>query len=147
MKSRPKRPSGQAVTLIKGFEGLKLDSYQDIGGVWTIGYGETGQHIGPGLKITAVEAENWLLRRVERLGERILSLVTEDITQNQLDALVSLVYNIGEGAFAHSTLLKRMNQGLPAEAAQEIMKWDHVKGKQIDGLTRRRLAEYRLFVS
>lgn len=140
------KASSKALGEIKRWEQCKLEAYRDVGGVWTLGYGETGPHIGPGLRITKSEAEGWLARRTDSLSEKLTSLIKVQLKQSQFDALVSLAYNIGVTAFAHSTMLRLLNQGLLDKAAEEFIKWDHVNGKEIPGLRSRRLAERALFV-
>jgi lysozyme len=137
--------SGIARDTIKMFEGCKLKSYKDQAGIWTLGYGETGPHIGPGLTITEAEAENWLNNRLQWTSQEINTLVKVPLSQNQFDALVSLVYNIGVGAFQHSTLLKYINTDHLDKAADEFLKWDHVGGVEDLGLLRRRKEERFLF--
>lgn len=141
------RATGQATSIIKKYEGLSLHSYQCPGGEWTIGYGQTGQHIGPGLTITEYEAEQWLLNHVGRVEKQVSDLIKVKLSQQQFDALVSLVYNIGIGAFAHSTLLKFINNQQFVEAGTEILRWDHVRGTKMPGLTARRAEEFHLFRS
>lgn len=139
-------PSKTSIDTIKNWEKLRLEAYLDQAGIWTIGYGETGPHIGPGLKVTPQEAEGWLASRTDALSVSITKLVAVPLKQHQFDALVSLAYNIGITAFAHSTLLKLINQGQMDLAASEFVKWDHVKGREVAGLRARRLAERSLFV-
>ena len=104
----------------------------DSVGVWTIGYGHTSPNIGPGLKISKAYAEELLRRRLDDEFELIVNrLVTVGLTQNQFDALVSFVYNIGIAAFSNSTLLKKLNAGDYAGAADEFDKWH--KPKEIIG--------------
>ncbi len=137
--------SYKAIDLIKRFEGCKLDSYQDPKGIWTIGYGQTGPNIGPGLKITTKEAEDLLVNHLARLQEQLSHLVTAPLKQNQFDALTSLVYNIGITKFSYSTLLKKLNRKEYDSAAAEILRWDHIDGVESPGLLVRRSAEYSLF--
>lgn len=138
------KASNAAVKLIKQFEGLRLHSYEDGSG-WSVGYGQSGQHIGPGLKITEFEAEQMLKNHIAGLQEEMSELITSKITQNQFDALVSLVYNIGINAFKRSTLLKRLNEDRHSEAGLELLRWNHIRGVESEGLTNRRREEYRLF--
>lgn len=140
-------PSPHAINSIKNWEKLRLQSYQDVRGIWTLGYGETGPHIGPGLTVTPAEAEGWLSNRTTSLSDMISGLVKVPLKQNQFDALVSLVYNIGITAFSHSTMLKLINQNQLDKAALEFIKWDHVNGTEVEGLRARRLAERSLFVN
>jgi GH24 family phage-related lysozyme (muramidase) len=73
-------------------------------------------------------------------------LVTVEINQNQFDALVDFTFNLGSGALAGSTLLKKLNAGDYEGAANEFKRWNHVNGKPSKGLTRRRAAEEKMFL-
>lgn len=142
--------SQAGIDLIKEFEGLRLDAYQDSVGVWTIGYGTTaaaGVGIVPkaGQHITQAEAEGYLKRAVAIFAESIRDKLTHSATPNQFAAMVSLAYNIGPGAFASSTLLKKFNAGDIAGAAAAFASWNLAGGKVLPGLTRRRAAEAALF--
>ncbi len=146
------RISENGVDLIKRFEGLELEAYQDIAGVWTIGYGHTKDVI-EGQRISESEA-NMLLRADLSPREQVVShFVKAALNQNQFDALVSLVYNIGRGAFIGSTCLKRLNQYPPdyIGAADALTWWDQatVNGvtREVLGLVRRRAAEKELFLT
>lgn len=141
------KATGNAISLIKQFEGKELRSYQDAKGKWAIGYGQTGRHIGPGLVITDKEAEDMLKAHVARLEDDISDLVNVPLKQEQFDALVSFVYNVGIGAFSTSTLLRLLNQGHKDMAADELLKWVHADGQELAGLRSRRFAEYQLFRS
>lgn len=131
--------------IIKYFEGLRLDAYQDIGGIWTIGYGHTGPDVVPGQTITSVQAD-LLLRHDVEVAERIEKYIKPIITDNQFSACVSLAYNIGVANFESSTLLKEMNLNHINNAANEFLRWDKVKGKPVRGLLVRRKAERDLFL-
>jgi lysozyme len=135
-----------AETIIKSFEGLRLKAYSDVVGVVTIGYGETGKHITPGMRISIEQAEKYLRGRIERLQNEIDTLVKVPLNDNQLSALISLCYNIGINAFASSTLLVKLNKSQYVEAADQFLRWDHAGGKIIAGLTKRRKAERKLFL-
>lgn len=141
------RLSQAGLRLIQNFEGLRVQAYQDAGGVWTIGYGHTGPDVLPGLTITAEEASDLLRRDVARFEQGVTSLVRVPVTQPQFDALVSFAFNVGIGAFGKSTLLRRLNEGKVEEAAKEFGRWTHEGGKQLAGLVRRRAAETALFTS
>ncbi len=142
--------SEKAYKLIKEFEGLKLKSYRDYAGIWTIGYGHT-RTAGPNQKITEEEAEELLKSDVEIVEAAINSMVRVPLTQNQFDALVSLVYNIGIENFRRSILLMKLNAGLYNQAAKEFLKWTKAKDPQtgnyvvLPGLLRRRKKEMDLF--
>ena len=142
--------SREGVELIKRFEGLELQSYQDVAGIWTVGYGHTGPEVGPGMVITEGQAEALLIEDLERFERGVSSAVTAPITQTQFDALVSLAYNIGVSGFSRSTAVKRLNKGDVEGAAEAITWWNKatINGRKqpVLGLTRRRAAEAALFL-
>ena len=141
-------PSKDVVELIKEFEGFRAQSYSDVVGVWTIGYGTTrvhGNKVVPGMVCTREEAEEYLYDELEPVAERISAMVKVPLTQNQFDALCSFSYNLGTGALQSSTLLRKLNAGDYNGSANEFPKWDHAGGKKVAGLTRRREAERNLF--
>jgi lysozyme len=131
--------------LIKDFEGCELTAYQDIVGVWTVGYGSTGGDVCKGLTITQQEAENRLRRHLERTEAAIERMVDVPLTQGEFDALCSFCYNLGENALKTSTLLKKLNASDYDGAAEQFERWNKAGGKEVAGLTRRRQAERRLF--
>ena len=137
--------SKSGLALTEQFEGLRLTAYQDSVGVWTIGYGHTGSDVHPGLTITQIEAEALLLNDVGNAARAVNQLVTAPLTQNEFDALVDFVFNLGATAFANSTLLRDLNAGNFAAAAGEFQKWDHAGRHVLAGLLKRRLAEASLF--
>lgn len=141
-------PSKNCLDLIKKFEGCKLAAYQDVAGIWTIGYGTTGPGIREGLQISQGTAEAMLLEHVRSVGIGLLDLIGRRnlLNQNQFDALTCFIYNIGIGNFKSSTCLKDLLANKVEEAATEILRWDKVHGKQVQGLTARRLAEHALFI-
>jgi lysozyme len=138
--------SPYGLSLIKEFEGLRLDSYDDGGGVWTIGYGHT-KGVKRGQRITEREATDFLLQDLDWVQDAIEATVRVPLTQPQYDALCSLIFNIGAGAFAQSTLLKKLNAGDYAGAGEEFPKWKHDGGKVIPGLVKRREKERVLFLT
>ena len=140
-----KQASVNALTLLKQVEGCKLKAYQDGGGVWTIGYGHTGPDVTPGLVITQQRAEELLAQDVKKVEGYINSLVTSALTQNQFDALVSFVYNVGKKQFATSTLLRLLNQGQFTLAKEQFQRWKYDNGKEVQGLINRRVKEAELF--
>ncbi len=135
----------KALELIKPFESCKLTAYLCPAKVWTIGFGATGPGIGSGLVWTQDQADNRLLTDVARFDRALKRLVKVSLTPNQHGALLSLIFNIGEGNFAASTLLRLLNSGNTAAASAQILRWDKAKGKTLKGLTRRRLAEREMF--
>lgn len=138
--------------LVEGFEGLRLKAYKDAVGVWTIGYGTTaaaGLGIEPkaGMFITEAEAESLLAEGLERFAASIRPKITAPINDNEFGAFLSLSYNIGPGAFAKSSALRKFNAGDKAGAADAILLWNKAGGKVLAGLKRRREAERELFMS
>jgi len=141
-----------AIDLIKEFEGLRLNAYVDAAGVPTIGYGTTAQAgvgIDPrsGMSITQDDAERYLQLAVQKFAARVEDMIDVPVNENQFGALVSLAYNIGPGALAKSTVLKRLNEGDYQGAADAILMWNKAGGKVLAGLVRRRKAERQLFLT
>ena len=134
------------LALIKSFESCRLKAYLDQRGVWTIGWGHTGPAVTAQSVCSQADADAWLIQDTLTAQKAINSQVDVALTQNQFDALVSFVFNVGAGAFAGSTLLRYVNQAVPA-AADEFLRWDHVNGVTNPGLARRRAAERALFLS
>ena len=130
--------------ILKYFEGCKLTAYQDSVGVWTIGYGHT-KGVYDGMTITQDQAEQMLLSELEEYEGYIENMVTVPLTQNQFDALVVWIYNLGPTNFKNSTLLKELNAGNYNAAGQEITRWNKAGGKVLAGLVKRREAEAELF--
>ena len=138
------------IDAIRGHEGLRLVAYLDSVGVWTIGYGDTGPDVVKGLVITKAQAEGRLRGRLREFEGYVNRLVKVKLTQNQFDALVSLVYNIGPTNFSTSTLLRKLNASDYLGAADQFPVWNkgRVDGKLvvINGLTNRRREERELFL-
>lgn len=145
------RISDSGIRLLKLFEGLELEAYQDIAGVWTIGYGHTGPDVRPGMRITEREAEALLRRDLKSREDAVDRLVNIPLNQNEYDALVSFVYNVGAEAFRRSTVLRRLNRNNRFGAADALTWWNKatIGGvlREVMGLTRRRAAERALFVT
>jgi lysozyme len=137
--------SQNGLSLTKKFEGLRLTAYQDQGGVWTIGYGHTGSDVQAGLTITDDQASDLLMKDTAKAVAAVYRLVSVPLTQNQFDALVDFVFNVGGGNFQSSTLLRDLNASNFAGAAAEFQKWDHVHTVVVPGLLARRQAEAKLF--
>jgi lysozyme len=140
-------PSASGLDLIKKFEGNKLKAYSDAVGVQTIGYGHTGPDVHPGMKITQAQADAFLYADSVKFSNGVNKLVTTKINQNQSDALTSLSYNIGLGAFAKSTLLRKLNAGDTAGASEQFKVWNKGGGAVLQGLVNRRAEEAKLFNS
>lgn len=143
--------SDKGIALIKQFEGCKLTAYQDSVGVWTIGYGWTqpvdGKQVRAGMAIKQETAERLLKTGLVSYESDVSRLVKVGLTQGQFDALVSFAYNLGARSLSTSTLLRRINAGDYAGAADEFLRWNKAGGKVLNGLTRRREAERALFLS
>lgn len=141
--------SEKGIALIKRFEGLRLEAYQDVVGVWTIGYGWTGPVDGipvhGGMVITDDTAEILLRNGLLQYEQVINHLVTAPLNQNQFDALVCLTYNIGTQAFERSTLLKKLNADDMDGAAAEFLRWNKAGGNVLQGLVTRREVEATRF--
>ncbi|WP_217188997.1 lysozyme [Enterobacter soli] len=143
--------SDKGIALIKEFEGCKLTAYQDSVGVWTIGYGWTqpvdGKPIRAGMTIKQETAERLLKTGLVSYESDVSRLVKVGLNQGQFDALVSFTYNLGARSLSTSTLLRKLNSGDYAGAADEFLRWNKAGGKVLNGLTRRREAERALFLS
>ena len=143
--------SDKGIALIKQFEDCKLTAYQDSVGVWTIGYGWTqpvdGKPIRAGMTIKQETAERLLKTGLVSYESDVSRLVKVGLTQGQFDALVSFTYNLGARSLSTSTLLRKLNAGDYAAAADEFLRWNKAGGKALNGLTRRREAERALFLS
>ena len=132
--------------LIQAFEGCRLTAYKCSAGKWTIGFGHT-EGVKQGDEITQQYAHQLLDEDLVIYQLAVDKAVDVQLNANQMEALVSLCYNIGVGAFSRSTLVKRLNEGDYLAAAMEFTKWSKVGKRRSKGLLRRRAAELRLFLS
>ena len=141
--------SRSAVELIKAFEGFRPKAARLDDGRWTIGYGHT-LTAREGAEIKEADAEALLLYDMIGASHAVNEFVFAPLTQNQFDALVSFVFNIGVRAFRGSPTLRRLNEGRPLEAAMAMELWRKadLEGERIviDALVRRRAAEKALFL-
>lgn len=140
------------VDLVKEFEGFSAKAYKCPAGIWTIGYGTTanaGVGIAPkeGMTISRSDAEGYLHGALEKFAAQIEDAITAPINENEFGAFVSLAYNIGPSAFRKSSALRHFNAGDKAKAASAILLWNKAGGKVLKGLTRRREAERKLFLT
>ncbi|MGF1545644.1 MAG: glycoside hydrolase family protein [Parvularculaceae bacterium] len=144
------RISPIGVELIKRFEGLELESYQDIAGIWTIGYGHT-ETAGPNQRITEDEAEALLRQDLVSRERAVSDLTNVSINQNEFDALVSFVYNVGANAYRGSTARRRLNGGNRLGAADALTWWNKSTVNGVltpgNGRTRLRAAERALLLT
>lgn len=139
------RLSDVGFSLTKEFEGLRLEAYQDLAGIWTIGFGHTGPDVARGDHITQPEAEDLLHSDLQEAIACVNRSVNVSIEQHHFDALVDFCYNAGRGSFERSSLLERLNSGDFEGAASQFGAWVHVDAQTIPGLVRRRAAEVALF--
>lgn len=143
--------SDLGLNLICDFEGLRLNAYDDGVGVWTIGYGTTvypnGVRVKRGDTCTVEQAKFYMKYSLTGFESVVNSAVKVSVNQNQFDALVSLTYNIGSGAFEKSTLVKKLNVGDYSGAANQFDVWVNAGGKRLQGLVNRRAKEKVLFLS
>jgi len=141
--------SRSAVELIKSFEGFRPKAAQLDDGRWTIGYGHT-LTAREGAEISEKDAEALLLYDLIQPAHAVNEHVFTPLNQNEFDALVSFVFNIGVRAFRGSPTLRRLNEGRPLEAALAMELWRKadLDGERIviDALVRRRAAEKALFL-
>lgn len=132
-------------------EGNKLTAYLDSVNVLTIGVGHTSRAGPPkvtkGMKITAAESDEILSRDLATFEKAVNDAVKVPLSQNEFDALVSLAFNIGGGAFKKSTLVRKLNAGDRSGAADAFRSWNKAGGKALKGLTTRREAERKQFLS
>lgn len=116
------------------------------GAPWTIGWGETGPDVRPGVMWTQQQADQRLRERLTEFGEAVAALVRIRLQPNELAALASLAYNIGLANFRNSTLLRLLNAGDRGGAANQFLRWNRAGGRVLRGLSNRRAAERAMFV-
>lgn len=143
------RISENGIEFIRQLEGEKLTAYPDIVGIWTIGVGHTGvvdgKPVARGMAITKEKSKEILTADLKRFESAVNDAVKVTLTQNQFDALVSLAFNIGEGAFARSTLVNKLNAGDKKGAAEQFLVWKNAGGRVSQGLLNRRQEEKAMF--
>jgi lysozyme len=141
----------EGLTLIKRFEGLRLDAYRDAVGVWTIGYGHTSMAGAPevqaGLRISEADAHEILARDVDAFVRGVRNTVTVELSDTQFSALVSFAFNVGLGGFKRSSVLTAVNSGDFDAVPRRLNLWTKAGGRVLPGLVRRRSAEGALFMS
>ncbi|MDJ0690532.1 MAG: lysozyme [Xenococcaceae cyanobacterium MO_188.B32] len=142
------------INLIKHYEGFHSTAYIDTHGLPVIGYGQSkinGKRVKMGQYISRSKADAELAKELYRIQRLVLSKVKVKLTPNQLGALTSITYNVGPGILTRSTLVRKLNAGDYAGAAREFPRWNkaHQGGRLVPfpGLTRRRLAEQKLFLT
>lgn len=145
-----RKANQEAINLITSFEGCKLTAYQDIVGVWTIGYGNTmypnGISVKKGDTITNEYALTLFSAILSRFESGVDRLVRADVNENQFGALVSFAYNLGIGTLQKSDMLRKVIKNANDETIRaEFMRFNKAGGKVVNGLVRRRKAEADLY--
>lgn len=133
-----------AAVLTQWHEGLRTTPYHDGGGVLTACYGHTGPDVVPGKHYTEAECRLLLNSDLRVALSVVEHSVTALLTETQKAALASFVYNVGSGAFARSTLLKKLNAGDTQGACDEMRRWVYADGRVWKGLVSRRDVEREL---
>ena len=136
---------------LKSHEGWNGRPYLDVAKVPTIGYGFTyypnSKKVTMSDKPISKEEGDAILREVLKdFEDAVNDLVVVPLNQNQFDALVSFVYNVGINAFKNSTLLRELNMGRYEKAADQFARWNKAGGRVVQGLVNRRRAERSLFL-
>jgi lysozyme len=134
--------SAAALVGIANHESFAPSTYKDSGGIYTLGYGET-KGVVAGQKTTPERALKTLLESADEHAKGMSACISVPLYQTEFDAYLSFTYNVGVGAFCHSTLNKKLNAGDYAGACSELLKWDRVGNQKVAGLTKRRQSEYR----
>lgn len=137
--------SRAGIDLIKKSEGLVLSAYKCPAGVWTIGYGHTNG-VRQGMRITQEQASKYLAEDVAPI-EALLNAQHINFRQEQFDALVSWIFNLGVNNFGESTMLKLIRGNAPdEEITGQMVRWVHAGGKALAGLKKRRVYEANMFL-
>lgn len=145
------KTSPNGIALMHFYENCSLTAYPDPAtgkAPWTIGWGDTGPDVKPGLVITQTQADERFKNRLAREFEPGVrsALQGRSVTQHEFDALVSFAYNVGVASLKSSTLLRMLHAGDKRAAAQQFLRWDRADGKRMLGLYRRRVSERALFL-
>ncbi|MGV3346396.1 lysozyme [Enterobacteriaceae bacterium LUAb1] len=142
--------SGNGIAFIKREEGERLECYTDSRGIPTVGVGHTGyvddSRLKKGMVITQAKSTQLLISDLAWVEKNISEAVTAPLNQSQYDALCSLIFNIGGAAFRESTVLKKLNTGDYAGAAEAFLMWKRA-GSDADILLPRRQRERELFLT
>lgn len=135
-----------AAPLIDGFESDRLEAYQDIKGIWTIGRGHTGPEVVAGLVWTQAQSDAAFAADLAKAESAVVKLRKRLLSDKQTAALISFVFNLGAGALAGSQLLVAVNDCRWIDVAHAFVNWDHAGHTEIKGLLIRRLQEAALFL-
>jgi lysozyme len=137
--------SAAGVLAIATHEGKSNAAYQDPAHGWgvpTVCYGHTAT-AKPGQRRTDAECSQLLQEDTAHAAAQVRRLVKQPLTQGEFDAYTSFVFNVGQGKFANSTMLRKLNEGAFADACSQLLRWDYAGGKRLAGLTKRRQDEYK----
>lgn len=145
------KASQNTIKLIEVSESLKLKPYLCPAKIPTIGWGSTMYENGVHVKltdpaITKERADAIMIRQLVNYEDAVNRYVKVPLNQNQFDALVDFAYNAGNGNLQTSTLLKKLNKGDYAGAAEQFDRWVYGDGKKLNGLVTRRASEKALFL-
>lgn len=136
--------SASALVGIALHEGYRDKAYTPVpGDVHTIGFGTT-EGVKQGDNITVERALVRLLQDASKFEQTVKRCAPVPMYAHEFSAFVSLTYNIGEGAFCSSTLVKKLREGDYKAACEQILRWDKFKGQSLPGLTKRRQQEYQM---
>lgn len=147
------------IELLMDLEGVSLDRYKDIAGYDTIGAGHliikpkdkaleeiTGKPTAEIDVISPEQVHELLAHDLSKFEVGVTKALKVKVTNHEFDALVSLAFNIGLGAFRKSTLLRYLNQGNRTAAADQFLRWNKAGGRFVDGLYKRRVIERGVFL-
>ena len=133
-----------AAAIIRPWEGLETDPYEDVVGVWTVCYGQTGVEMR---SYTPDECDAMLRESVARYADAVAKCIHRPLSVHQWAAVTSWAYNVGPASACNSTLVRQVNAGEPPEVwCRQLLRWDKAGGRTVRGLTLRRQAEYRVFI-
>lgn len=138
------KTSVAGIELIKWYEGFREKAYQDVVGVWTIGYGHTGADVYSGMVITPDQGEQLLQKDLVRFENWVLQHFP-NLKQNEFDALVALVFNVGS-LDRQSGLFKALKEMHYPEIIKRWNMYTKAGGRELLGLVRRRLSESCMFI-
>lgn len=144
--------NSDGIEFIKQLEGFRALPYQCSAGKWTIGYGHTEGVTKDTKEVNLIDAENLLLEDIEEVEETLNHCVALELSQNEFNALASLVFNIGKTKFLYSTLIRKLNAHDKLGASKEFLKWVYERNPETKepvvskGLKFRREKEQALFL-
>ena len=130
-----------ATVMIVPFEGSENKVYYDVAGVPTVCHGHTGPDIIKSKTYSPQECDDLLKKDLERVKAQVDPVILVDIPEHTRAALYSFAYNVGTGAFTHSTLLRKLNASDINGACLELKRWVYAGGKKWNGLVSRRKVE------